>query len=103
MSSEVSQQTIERPVLGVGRAQFQGFISKDFVGSKAGVLAIQPVAKIGQDGSSFWEREEASVYSTSTIDFATFFGLIQKCERQVPAHHLLNFWASASRDLMRLL
>ena len=94
-------------MLGVGRAQFEGFISEGFVGSKAGVLAIQPVAKIGQDGGSFSEREEASAYSMSTIDLAKFFGLIQKNARQIPArpqHTIcLIFRESASRDLMRLL
>jgi hypothetical protein len=63
MPGEIGQETIERPVLGVSRAQLQGFISKGFVGSKAGMLAIQPVTKFGQDGSSFSEREEATAYS----------------------------------------
>jgi hypothetical protein len=80
MSGEVRQKTIERPVLGIGRAQFEGFISEGFVGPKAGVLAVQPVAKISQGSSSFSEQEEASAYSTSPRILQDF-GFFQKCER----------------------
>jgi hypothetical protein len=63
MSGKIGQQTIERPVLGVRRTQFQGLVSEGFEGSKAGMLFAQPVAKISQDDGSFSEREEASAYS----------------------------------------
>jgi hypothetical protein len=41
----------------------QGFFLERFVGPKTRMLAGQPVAKIGQGGSSFWMPEEAIAYS----------------------------------------
>jgi hypothetical protein len=69
MSGEIGEHAIERSMLGVRGAQC--FFPEGFVGSKAGMLAGQPIAKITQDIAPSRNVEEATAYSTRVVGFAS--------------------------------
>jgi hypothetical protein len=71
MSSDIGEQAIERSMLGVRGAQLQGFFLEGFVGSKAGMLAGQPIAKITQDIAPSRNIEEAAAYCRLAVGFAS--------------------------------
>jgi hypothetical protein len=72
MSSEIGKQAIERSMLRVRGAQFQGFVTEGLVGSKAGMLAGQPIAKVTQDMLLLANVEEAIAYGTVTAILQVF-------------------------------